>query len=82
MVGCAIVGCSNSSKKKKKSASKPKCSFYKLPGIIQHQGQQMLEISSERRRAWLRAISRDDLTEEQLANNNVWVCERHFVTSE
>ena len=76
MVGCAIINCSNSSKK----SSKTKCSFYRLPAIIQHQGQQMLEITRERRRAWLKAISREDLTEEKLAN--VWVCERHFVASE
>ena len=57
-----------------------KCSFYRLPAIIQHQGQQMLEITRERRRAWLKAISREDLTEEKLAN--VWVCECHFVASE
>ena len=61
-------------------SSKTKCSFYRLPAIIQHQCQQMLEITRERRRAWLKAISREDLTEEKLAN--IWVCECHFVASE
>ena len=75
MVSCAIIGCSNNSKK-----SSTKCSFFRLPAIIKHQGQQMLEITSEGRRAWLKAISRDDLTEKKLAN--VWVCERHFVAGE
>ena len=39
----------------------------------------MLELSSERRRAWLAAISRADLTEEKLPN--VYVCGCHFVKS-
>jgi len=56
-----------------------KYSFHRLPAVLHHQGQQMLEISSERKRAWLKAISRVDLTEEKLAN--VYVCERHFVTA-
>ena len=40
-------------------------------------GEQMLAISTERRRAWLAAISRADLTEDRL--HNVYVCSRHFV---
>ena len=70
MVFCAIIGCS-------KRSPRDKCHFYKLPAIITHQGQQMLEISTERRRAWLKAISRQDLTADKLAN--VFVCEHHFV---
>lgn len=35
------------------------------------------DISTERRRAWLKAISRQDLTADKLAN--VFVCEHHFV---
>ena len=37
----------------------------------------MLTISTERRRAWLAAISRANLTEDRL--HNVYVCSRHFV---
>ena len=52
--------------------------FYKLPAIICHQGQQMLEITNEHHRAWLTAtcISREDLTDDKLGN--VFVCEHHF----
>ena len=39
----------------------------------------MLELSSERHRAWLAAISRADLTKEKLPN--VYVCGCHFVQS-
>jgi len=36
----------------------------------------MLEITMERRRAWLTAISREDLIDDNIGN--VFVCERHF----
>ena len=70
MVLCSIVGCSNRS-------GRDKVSYHRLPAIIYHQGEQMLAISTERRRAWLAAISRGDLTEDRL--HNVYVCSRHFV---
>ena len=57
MVNCVIYGCSSDSSK----PGREKVSFYKLPAIVTHQGPQMLEITTERRRAWLAAISRDDL---------------------
>ena len=37
----------------------------------------MLSLTTERQLAWLRAISRDDITKEKLSN--VFVCERNFV---
>ena len=40
VVLCAIIGCS-------KRSPRDKCHFYKLPAIITHQGQQMLEISTD-----------------------------------
>ena len=61
MVRCTIIGCNNQSPQEK-------CSFYKLPAIIHHQGQQMLEITTERCRVWLTAISREDLTDDKLEN--------------
>ena len=70
MVLCSIVGCSNRS-------GRDKVSYHRLPAIIYHQGEQMLAISTERRRASLAAISRVDLTEDGL--HNVYVCSRHFV---
>ena len=38
----------------------------------------MLTLTTERQLAWLKAISRDDLTKEKLSN--VFVCERNFVS--
>ena len=70
MVNCAIVGCSSDSSKHGRN----NCSFHKLPTIIKHQGPQMVEITTERRRVWLSVISRDDLP----CLENVYVCSNHF----
>jgi len=69
MVRCAINGCSNKS-------GRDKVSFHKLPTIKTNEGPQMLELTTERRRrVWLSAISREDLTD----LDNVSVCGNHFV---
>lgn len=47
-----------------------------MPKIITHQGPEMELLSSERRRLWLAAISREDLTEKKLQNDRV--CGAHF----
>jgi len=72
MVNCAIFGCSSNSSK----PGQEKVSFYKSPTIIMHRGPQMLEITTERRRAWLSTISRNDLQ----YLDNVFVCTKHFVS--
>ena len=69
MVICAIVGCSNRS-------GRDKVRFFRLPAIVEGQGEQMRSIKEAQRRAWLKAISRADLTEKNLAN--IFVCEEHF----
>ena len=70
MVFCSIIGCGH-------RTPRDKCSFHRLPAVLKHQGAQMLELSSERRKAWRAAISRADLTEEKL--RNVHVCGCHFM---
>lgn len=72
MVNCAIVGCSSDSR----YPEQIKVSFHKLPAIVSDKGPQMLEIATERRRAWLSAISRDDLQD----LDNIRVCSKHFVS--
>jgi len=57
MVRYPIITCNNQS-------PEDKCSFYKLPVIIHHQGQPMLEITMEHCRDWLTAISRENLTDD------------------
>ena len=70
MVFCSIISRGH-------RTPRDKCSFQCLPAVLKHQGAQMLELSSERRRAWLAAICRADLTEEKL--RNVHVCGCHFM---
>ncbi|EDO41516.1 predicted protein, partial [Nematostella vectensis] len=52
--------------------------FYRVPAIINHQGQQTELLTTERRRKWISAISREDITDKKLANDRV--CGRHFVS--
>ena len=68
MVLCIIVGCGNKSGKssqKKDSAVK----FSRLP-----------KMTTRRRRAWISAISRSDLTDDKLEHERV--CYRHFVSGQ
>ena len=69
MVICAIIGCSNRS-------GRDKVRFFRLPAVVKHQGEQMFSVTTKQRCTWLKAISRDDLTEDKLSN--VFVCEMHF----
>ena len=46
--------------------------------MVTSQGEEAQKLSEERRSRWISAISRDDLTEEILENDNV--CEKHFVS--
>ena len=69
MVICAIFGCSNRS-------GRDKVRFFHLPAVVKHQGEQMFSVTTKQRCAWLKAISRDDLTDDKLSN--VFVCEMHF----
>ena len=69
---CLMIGCSNDKK------SCPNLSFCRVPAIIKNEGEAAEILSAERRRLWLAAISRDDLTEKILKNDRV--CGRHFVS--
>ena len=51
-------------------------SFFRVPVIVNNQGEACEELSIERRR-WLSAISRDCLTENLIQSGRV--CSRHFV---
>ena len=47
-----------------------------MPKVIKNQGEEMEILSTERRRKWLSAISRQDLTDKILQNDRV--CGEHF----
>ena len=52
--------------------------FSRVPTIITNEGEAMEDLTRERRRRWISALSRDDLTEKKLANDRV--CNLHFVS--
>ena len=68
---CAIVGCSNRIGKDKGK------SFFKLPKVITHQGEETKAFSEERRDILLARISWVDLSTEKQKNTRV--CSDHFV---
>ena len=78
MVLCLIVGCSNKTGKSK--SGREKKIFFRVPRVITSQGELVEELTSTRRRLWISAISRDDLTEEKLENDRV--CSQHFASGE
>jgi len=78
MVLCLTVGCGNKTGKRWPSAEN--LSLFRFPRVVVNQGEYMHELTSERRRRWISAISRDDLTELILENDQV--CSKHFVSGE
>ena len=54
--------------------------FFRIPRLVTNQDEFIEELTSERRRRWISAISRDDLTEEKSKNDRV--CSKHFVSGE
>ena len=69
MVLCLIVGCGNKTGKRRPTGEK--FSFFRVPRVIVNQGQYAEDLTTERRRRWISAISRDDLTDAVLENDRV-----------
>ncbi|XP_022796275.1 uncharacterized protein LOC111334730 [Stylophora pistillata] len=67
---CLVLNCSHDTSKRKD------LSFCRVPKIVTRQGEETEILSTERRRRWLTAISRDDLTDKILENDRV--CGEHF----
>ena len=68
---CAVIGCGKRGDRDKGT------SFYRLPSIITHQGEQTRRLSERRRREWLAAIRRQDIKPENYAYTRV--CSDHFI---
>ena len=77
MVLCIIVGCGN---KSGKSSQKKGFCFSRVPKIVKKEGEMMEELTTRRRRPWISAISRGDLTDNKLEHERV--CYRHFVSGQ
>ena len=75
---CLIVSCGNKMGKKQPNAEK--LSFFRVPYVVVNQGEFIEEITAERRRRWISAISRDDLTDFILQYDQV--CSKHFVSGQ
>ncbi|XP_071099751.1 uncharacterized protein [Haliotis cracherodii] len=67
---CIVVNCQSRSGRDKKI-------FYRLPRLIKHQGKVTETKSNKRRRLWLAAINRSDLTQKTL--DQIRVCSDHFL---
>ena len=67
---CLIDGCS------RKTGRGKGVRLYRVPAIITNQGPEVEELSIERRRLWISAKSRADLTDKIL--NSDKVCDQHF----
>ena len=61
MVICAIISCSNRSER-------DIVHYYFLPATVKHQGEQMPSVTTKQHFAWLKVISRGDLTGDKLFN--------------
>ena len=69
---CIVIMCGS-------RCTKDKVSFYSVPAILNMKHKPNLnELSRERRRKWIAAIRRSDLTEQTAKNQRV--CSRHFLT--
>lgn len=69
---CACFGCSN-----RRDRNKDK-SFFRLPAVISHQGEQTRLLSERRRRQWLAAIRREDIKLENYKYTRI--CSDHFLS--
>ncbi|XP_031558421.1 uncharacterized protein LOC116294877 [Actinia tenebrosa] len=72
MVLCLMVNCHTRSVRDKG------ISLFRVPSVRKSQGEEAEELSIERRRKWLAAISRVGLSEEII--NSGRICSRHFVS--
>ena len=70
-----MVNCGNKTGKKSKTEQGIKC--YRVPAVITNEGELIEKLTAERRRKWISAIRREDLTEKKLSNDRA--CSVHFV---
>lgn len=70
---CVVWGCTNRSKPGDSSLK-----FFDIPKVIEHQGIQTKELTSERRRIWLARINRADFSPDP-SKRHFKVCSDHFI---
>ena len=67
---CAVFDCSNRYDREKSK------SYYRVPKVITHQGEQAQKLSQARREKWLSNIARDDIK----PYDNLRICSDHFIS--
>ena len=72
MVLCAIFGCGTRTVRDKGVY------MARIPSVVTNQGDEIRILSEERRKKWISAISRKDLTDSILEHGRV--CGRHFIS--
>ena len=78
MVLCLIVGCGKKTGKIRPTTEK--VSLFRVPRVVVNQEEYVEELTAERRRRWISAISRENLTDSILENDQV--CSKHFALGE
>ena len=69
---CAMIGCGNRGDRDKDKR------FYRLPAVVNHQGEQTRELSQKRRDTWVARIRRQDIKPKNYPYTRV--CSDHFVS--
>src|SRR4029434_9844628 len=78
MVLCLIVGCGT--RTGKAHTHREKVRLFRVPRVITNQGEHVDGLTSTRRRQWISAINRANLTAEKLETERV--CGKHFVSGQ
>ena len=73
MVLCVIPGCGN------RTARDQGVGFYRIPAVVTNKGEFEEKQTAERRKEWVKAISRGDTEEKQVLESER-VCGKHFVS--
>lgn len=77
MVLCLMVGCSNKTGKRSKN-DREIVNFYRVSRVITNHSEFVEELSATRRRLWISAINRADITEKKAWKRSC--CSRHLVS--
>jgi len=74
---CCVINCTNKSHDYKGVLLNNGFSFHRFPGVKTHQGSDVHLLTTRRRRAWVAAVRRVNITFEHIPSS-MYVCSRHF----
>ena len=73
MVLCVITGCGN------RTGRDQGVGFYRIPAVVTNKGEFEEKLTAERRKEWIKAISRGDTEEKQVLESER-VCGKYFAS--